>query len=115
MRITSTELADYIEILLKNRGDTMSHMCDTIGIPRGTFSMWKTKDYDPRLSNVVKIANYLNISFEQLLNIPQKEVSQQHLPDDIADMVFMLGYIDAADRKMIRLTIKNYYDAALEK
>ncbi len=110
MRRTSKEIADYCEKLLQSRNDNVSNMCKHIGIPQAKFSMWKQRDFDPRLGTLIDIILYLDISFEDLLDLkPESE----KLPDDIFKMVSMLKHIKENDRKMILLNIKNYYDVAM--
>ena len=114
MRTSSYALAEYIEMRLAQNKDTVTNMCNHIGITPSAISMWKKQETDPRLGLILKITSYLGISIGQLLDIPMGD-GDEKLPDDIANMVYMLKFIDTSARKMIRLNIKNYYEEALGK
>ena len=121
MKRTNIEFTNYCEKLLAERGDSVYALCKAVGIKQAHFSVWKhngSNEMNQKIGVLVDIARYLGISLDEFFGLQtavEERRQRQNLPADISDMVRMLGSIGEADRKMIRLNIKNYYDAALEK
>lgn len=65
----------YAKLCLEN-GVTPSYVAHQIGISRGTVSAWKNKGYTPKSDIVTKIAQYFNISADELLNTPVEQTKR---------------------------------------
>lgn len=56
-----------IENILFDKGLTPYRMCKDLNIPTSSITGWRRGDYEPSLKNIKKIANYLEVSIEELL------------------------------------------------
>lgn len=53
--------------LKAERGLTDYKIAQDTGVPRSTISEWNAGQYIPRAETLLKIARYLNVSIEELL------------------------------------------------
>lgn len=99
----SQEIVKTIKTLAKEQGCTIGGMLETCDISKNALSSMNL-GYLPRLENLVKIADYLNVSVDYLLG---REV-QKNAPDSIRSAVInavnrlpeekldrLLGYLEA--------------------
>lgn len=56
-----------IEKILFDKGLTPYRMCKDLNIPTSNITGWRRGDCNPSLKNLKKIANYLEVSIEDLL------------------------------------------------
>lgn len=88
-------------------GTTYSHVSQETGISKATISAWKKGDYTPKIDKLQKIADYFNVSLDELLDVKTTtdETSQRvleivskikNLPEDQQKLAYakILGYID---------------------
>lgn len=66
-------IIEKIQKILDERGITPYKMCKETGIGTATYSSWKTKGTQPQIDKVIKIAEYLEISLDELAGIKKKE------------------------------------------
>ena len=71
------ELVEIIDFLLANKGITRKQFCLDVGIPTSTIATWKSKNSLPNTELISKVANFLNVSIDWLVNgeNPQQEIS----------------------------------------
>lgn len=78
------ELSDFylkIKPIIDERGITPSILMRDLDIPSGQFSDWKHGHRNPGAQNIVKIANYLDVSTDYILGLtPVPNVKR--LPDN---------------------------------
>lgn len=58
--------AKYVK-LRDNRGMTDAEISKETGIPRSTFTDWKSGRSNPKLEKLMKIANALGVSIEEFI------------------------------------------------
>lgn len=112
MRETGKEILEFVDLELHKRGKTIGEMSRAFGINQARFSMWKQKTVSPTLETLLLIANYLDITLDELIGV---EKDLPALPDDILSMEKMLIHIKPEDREMILLNIKNYYEREIRR
>lgn len=100
-------LSEILRGLISESGISEAELARKIKIPTATLNKLKTgKIDDPRSSTLKIIANYFNLSIDQLLgNAPvakNKTVSQLHVP--------MLSYDQAVETDIKSLSISNHKD-----
>lgn len=54
-------------------GDTDAKVAEGTGIPRSTFTDWKSGRSNPKLEKLLKIAKYFGVSIEELITEKQHE------------------------------------------
>ena len=87
-----------IEKMLNEQGIKRSTMLADLDIPSSTFSTWKKKDSDPDLKSVIKLANYLGVSMDYILNGETGNIQKIELDDEPIQIVCWV----------MSKTIKNY-------
>ena len=68
------------------------------GIPSSTISNWKTRDNSPKVSDIVKIAEYKKVSLEWLITGQEKE----GLSADERNMLEAYRLLDEKDRQELK-------------
>lgn len=63
---------DKLQAVCKQRGTTVTAVVVALGMSRGTMGGWK-KGQTPRYSTLKKLADYLGVSINDLLDDEQKE------------------------------------------
>ena len=71
-----------IEKMLNEQGIKRSTMLADLDIPSSTFSTWKKKGSDPDLKSVIKLANYLGVSMDYILNGETGNIQKIELDDE---------------------------------
>ena len=71
------ELVEIIDWLLTNKGITRKQFCLDVGIPTSTIATWKSKNSLPTTELICKVAEFLNVSIDWLVNgeDPKTEIS----------------------------------------
>ena len=83
-----------IEKMLNEQGIKRSTMLADLDIPSSTFSTWKKKGSDPDLKSVIKLANYLGVSMDYILNGETGNIQKIEL-DDEPVQIRVLGKVAA--------------------
>ena len=83
-----------IEKMLNEQGIKRSTMLADLDIPSSTFSTWKKKGSDPDLKSVIKLANYLGVSMDYILNGETGNIQKIEL-DDEPIQIRVLGKVAA--------------------
>ena len=65
-------LYNNIQCLCKNKGITIKELEEATGIGNGVIGKWKNKIKSPRISLVVKVANYFRVPIDYLLQDHEK-------------------------------------------
>ena len=74
----STNLANNIKQLREARGLTQAQLAKQAGIPRPTWANLESGSANPTLSVLIKVANVLSVSLEEMLGPPRP--SAKHYP-----------------------------------
>lgn len=83
-------MVEKIKTLLKEKAITTSQFCKDIGIAKNALSEWKSGRIKPNIDTVVKIANYLDVTTDYLLNVQTPSTSKLAIPSSIQNAV--LGF-----------------------
>ncbi len=62
-------IAEHIVILRKESRLTQEQLAETLGITRGSLSMYEIGKREPDLHTVVRIAEYFNVSTDYILGV----------------------------------------------
>lgn len=95
-----------LRMLIESRGLTLRDFCADVGIPASTVSRYLNEDREPKFSNVIKIAEYFNVSIDWLVGVTGKRIDV--LPEDIQDVVFLYSLASDDDRRVIRTLLSKY-------
>ena len=89
--------------LCNERGEFPSVVCKNIGITPAAFSKW-TDESVPRKATLMRIADYFNVTVDQLLNgDPPKPGKYDRL--EVGEIAFNLGaFGDAQDQEVDEMT-----------
>lgn len=113
------------ELLCKEKGMTPTRVARDIGISQQTVSMWKKRSSTPKYETIKKIADYFDVTVEELLDIDKEftdsilsrrklkntgenknKIIKELLKEERAEN--FLGLIDSAERKSDDAILKNY-------
>lgn len=74
---TSVEILELLDSFLESKGISRRQFSAMNDIPQATLGNWKTKNSAPSLDHLIKIAKYMNVSLDWLVNgeNPQQEIS----------------------------------------
>ena len=89
---------DNVVKILKRNGKTQLDMAEATGIPIQTVRGWISKGMEPRLSDAVAIAKFLNESLDFLAT---GEKAGESIPRDVADLAFEIQALPDVYRKII--------------
>lgn len=64
------------EKIIKERGISLYRVSKDTGIPYSTLNDWKNGKSKPKVDKLIKIATYLGVSLDELLNVNNKTVCQ---------------------------------------
>ena len=64
---------DIFERLCREKGVKPGRAADEIGISRATVTNWKKNGYSPRETVMRKVADYIDVSVDSLLNTPETQ------------------------------------------
>lgn len=98
--------SNNLRMLIESRGLTTKDFCIDIEIPAATISRYLTGDREPKLSYVVKIAEYFSVSIDWMIGITGEKFDV--LPADIQDIVSLYSLASEDDRRVIRMLLSKY-------
>ena len=81
---------DTFDKLCKAKGTSPSAVCIAIGLSRTTSAYWKRTGSTPKREALEKIADYLSVPMDYLLERETKNASDQDVRSAIIDRVMML-------------------------
>lgn len=61
-----TIFSERIKRLRKNKGLKQQELAEILGIKRNTYSDWENGKTEPRFDNLVKLADFFNVSLDWL-------------------------------------------------
>jgi len=76
-----------IKRLLDMRNKTQKDLTDATNVSSSTINNYKNGKSDPTLSNIVKIAKFLNVSIETLIGIENNTIDLNMLNKNKADLI----------------------------
>lgn len=74
------EFKDRLKILRMNRNIKQEELADIIGVTRNTIVRWERGDGEPRLSDIIKLSQVLNVSTEELVTGGPGKIELEHGP-----------------------------------
>ena len=91
-------LPHNIRFLRKSKGLSQTDLADHLGINRSNIAAYESKNVEPRLSLIIDIADYFNISLRSLIEEPLSEDNPPELlnnnPDPVDDIEVDEQYMD---------------------
>ena len=108
----SNSFGDRLRSLLKQSGMSQQDFADALNIPRNTVWRWINSKATPESNNLQLIADFFNISVDNLLTEPQPQhwTLQIKIADDIKE-----DFIDMTkDMPCVASIVGNPYGATLE-
>lgn len=75
------------------------------GIPASTISNWRTRDSSPKVSDIVKIAEYKNVSLYWLIFGKERDAD---IPADVLELAEDISRLPAEYREIIRHNVESY-------
>ncbi|MCD8398289.1 MAG: helix-turn-helix domain-containing protein [Lachnospiraceae bacterium] len=98
--------------LVAARGITYKQLANEIGILPSTLSRYVGEKRYPDLTNIVKIADYFNVSIDWLIGFNGE--SFDVLPQEVQDVTEMYMIASPADRDIVQAVL-NKYRASMEQ
>lgn len=89
-----------LEYEMRKKGVTFYKIAKETNLTNATFSTWKTKNAIPKIDKLITLCQYLDVSANKLLGLPEKEP-----PDFTAEEIGLIECYRRADdtgKKMIR-------------
>ncbi len=59
-----------LKILRKEKNLTQPQLAKALNVSKGMISFWENEIYEPTATNIIKVANFFNISIDELLLTP---------------------------------------------
>lgn len=59
--------AHNLKALRKEKKLSQPELAKAINVSKGMISFWENEIYEPTASNIIKIANFFNVSIDELL------------------------------------------------
>ena len=92
---TSSELVEILDNYLKEKNLSRRQFCALVDIPNTTISSWKTKNVLPSIEFVAKIAKFMNVSLDWLVNgdlVEEYEIFDLNYLVNIYEIMFKFNY-----------------------
>lgn len=106
------KLSDILKTLLKHRKLTVSELSRHTGIVQPVIYRMTTGETDnPKLSSLLPIANYFNVSISQLIGEEPLDTTSQAAPQKITTLP-LLPWVDAYDYKNATLKVQKNITAS---
>lgn len=99
---------------LKLQGKTEREVEDGIGLKSGAFTRWKYMNSKSYMAYIGKIAEYLNLTTEYLLNTEKSVVNEDSMSDVEIRLIKMFRKMDSGKRSCL-LTTAEYFLGNEEK
>lgn len=98
--------ANNIRLLAENNGMTNKECADRVGLKEATLSRYLTGAREPKVSSVLKVAEYFNVSVDWLLGVNGKQFDV--FPEEVQDVVSLYALASEDDRRVIRMILSKY-------
>lgn len=120
MRTTKRKLTDDPVVLrlvkeINLQGKTEKEVEEAIGLTTGAFTRWKYEESKTYMKYIGRIADYLNLTTEYLLDIDEKEVSESSLSNDEIQLIKIYRKMDIERRNCLLSTAKYFIGSNGEK
>lgn len=96
-----------IEQLRKEKKLSQDSLSKILNIERRTLSNYESNELNTKLKNLIKIADYFNVSLDYLC---ERQFNNQigYIPEDKKELVKMILELDASDINEISALIRGY-------
>lgn len=96
-----------IEQLRKEKGLSQEKLSKDLNIERRTISNYESNELNTKLKNIIKIADYFNVSLDYLCERPfNNQIG--YIPEDRRELVKMIIDLDASDIRAVTSYINGY-------
>lgn len=103
-----TKFNENLKLFREKNGYTAKELAKLIGIPNNTYTAYETKNREPSFAVLIKIANALNITIDELLDNKQSEL------DKALSFCKQHGYFIVPSEKMLEIYKKDFPDENFE-
>ena len=101
-----TTFKNNLRLLIESHGMSVQVFSEKVGIPHATLSRYLSGEREPKLSFVLKICEYFNVSLDWILGINGEKFDV--LPADIQEVVSLYSIASPDDRRVIRVVLSKY-------
>lgn len=98
--------SNNLRMLIESRGMTIQGFGMEVNIPTATLSRYLTGDREPKLSYVLKIANYFNVSLDWLFGISGEQFDV--FPQEIREIASLYSVASPDDRRVVQAVLSKY-------
>lgn len=81
------EFSERLKELRKKRGISQTEITTIINIPRTTYANYEIKNCDPNISTLIKLADFYNISIDELVGRPTDTLNLKLLDDTRKNLI----------------------------
>lgn len=69
--------AEQLKTLRKINGLTQKELAEEVGVQQGAINKWESKQTEPNIEKLVKLADYFDVSVDYLLGRKKKEIKKE--------------------------------------
>lgn len=94
--------------LIVSRGLMVKDVAADIDMVPSSLSRYLTGSRTPEVQNLIKFANYFDVSIEYILGLGEDKVSNRQVPPEVIEFYKLYCIADAVDRKVIETILSKY-------
>ena len=99
---------ENLKRLMSSRGFSMRALSDEVGITSATISRYLSGNRTPDLQQIIKIAEYFNVSIDWLLGINGDKFDI--MPKEIQDIAHLYTLANLDDRRVVQAVLHKYIE-----
>lgn len=92
--------------LIDSRGITIKDFCIDAEIPAPTISRYLTGEREPKLTYIIKICDYFNVSIDWMFGVSEDKV--RIYPEEIQKIAALYSVASPDDRKVVQAVLRKY-------
>lgn len=100
------KFCDMLRYLRKREGLTQFQLAEKTGISRSRINNYETGIREPDFDTLGTFAEFFNVTTDELLG--KTDDKPQVLPDEVCDLLAVVGKLTAEDRAIIRIIADKY-------
>ncbi len=98
--------AKNLRNLIEGRGMTVKDFCIDVEIPSATISRYLTGDRVPKISYILKICDYFNVSLDWLFGVSEDKLDIY--PEEIRQIASLYSMASPDDRRVVQAVLSKY-------
>lgn len=99
---------ENLKRLMSSRNFSMKALSDEVGITSATISRYLSGNRTPDLQQIIKIAEYFNVSIDWLLGINGDKFDI--MPKEIQDIAHLYTLANLDDRRVVQAVLHKYIE-----